>query len=139
MSGRDRREKICPDCQATEANMDHRITSLHQGETDDDYYAVVTWHTEDCPTYTVERILSEEGVRRAKEQSEWGRREFPGAHERVKAAAADVDAGTAGPFVSALLDLVNAQGEDLGRIVLPERWVEILNKHFPPPSDESTA
>ena len=135
----DRREEICPDCQATEANMDARTISVGKDPDTGRHFTVVTWHLDDCPKYTVDRILTEDGVRRAKEQSEWGRKEFPAAQERVKAAAADVDAGTAAPFVAALLELVDAQGADLGRIVLPERWAEILNRHFPPPGGKPTA
>jgi hypothetical protein len=133
MSNRDSREEICPDCLATEANRDSRVTSVRKDEPDGEYYTVVTWHTDNCPAHTVERILMEDGAHRAKEQSEWGRKEFPLAWDRLKTAAAEAAIDGAGaPFVAALLELVEAQGQDLGRIVLPERWAEILNRHFPP-------
>jgi hypothetical protein len=136
VSDLDRREEICPDCQAGPDNMDSRVISARKDPATGEYYATVTWHTKDCPTHTVEQILMEDGVRRAKEQTEWGQKAFPAAHERLKAAAAKVEGGeTASPFVAALLELVNAQGEDLGRIVLPERWAEILDRHFPPDSE----
>lgn len=139
MSDRDTREEICPDCQATEANMDSRVTSVRKDEPDGEYYAVVSWHTDDCPAHTVERILMEDGVRRAKEQSEWGRKEFPAAYGRlIEAVMKGQFEESAAPFVQALVELVEAQGEDLGRIVLPARWAEILNKHFPP-GDTPTA
>jgi hypothetical protein len=129
----DSREEICPDCQATEANMDARTISVGQDPDTGRMFTEVTWHLDDCPKYTVDRILTEDGVRRAKEQSEWGRKEFPLARDRLKAAAAEATVSdAAAPFVAALLELVNAQGDDLGRIVLPERWAEILNRHFPP-------
>lgn len=133
MSDRDVREEICPDCQAGPDNMDSRITSIHKDPDTDAFYTTITWHTDGCPAYAVEQILMEDGVRRAKEQSEWGQKAFPAAHKRLKAAAASVEGGEAtGPFVAALLELVAAQGEDLGRVVLPEQWAEILDRHFPP-------
>ncbi|NUS22693.1 MAG: hypothetical protein HOV92_00490 [Streptomyces sp.] len=135
----DRREEICPDCQATEANMDARTISVGQDPKTGRMFTEVTWHLDDCPKYTVDRILTEDGVRRAKEQSEWGRTEFPAAHGRlIKAVMKGQFDETAAPFVEALVELVEAQGEDLGRILLPARWAEILNKHFPP-GDAPTA
>lgn|GEM_PF-4896016 len=135
----DRREEVCTDCEATEENMDARIISVREDPDTGCYFTLVTWHLDTCPTYTVDRILSEEGVRRAKEQGEWAQREFPAAQERMRQAAAGIDADEAAPFVAALLELVNAQGEDLGRFVPAERWAEILNRHFPPPGGEPTA
>lgn len=129
----DSRHEICPDCQATEGNRDARVITAGTDPETGRIFTTTTWHHDNCPTYTVNRILTEDGVRRAKEQSEWGKREFPLAHERLKAAAAEAEVGeVAAPFVAALLDLVEAQGRDLGRVVLPELWAEILNRHFPP-------
>jgi hypothetical protein len=127
----DRREKICPDCQATEGDRDARIMTVGEDPKTGRMYTSVTYHHDTCPAYTVDQILTEDGVRRAKKQAEWMRREFPLVRERLKTAAGETK-GDAGPFVAALLELVEAQGEDLGRFVSPERWTEILTKHFPP-------
>lgn len=136
MSAPDRREEICPDCLATETNMDSRVITAKKDEATGEYYTVVTWHTDDCPAHTVERILMEDGVRRAKERDEWMKTAFPAAHERLKEAAAGLpDASAAAPFVAALTELVAAQAEDLGRFVPPDRWTEILDRHFPPDAE----
>lgn len=137
MSDPESREEICPDCQATESNMDSRITSVRKDEPDGEYYAVVTWHTEDCPAYTVQQILMEDGARRAKEREAWMKEAFPAAHERLKAAAAAAEGNeAAAPFVAALTELVACQAEDLGRFVPPDRWAEILEQYFPPTDEE---
>ena len=134
----DRREEICPDCQAGPDNMDARIISVGKDPETRQTFTMVTWHLKDCPTYTVNQILMEDGVRRAKEQREWVREEFPAAQERlIRALASRRLDEPAHPFVEALVELVEAQGDDLDRFVTPDRWVEILNKHFPP--DEEPA
>ncbi|MYS16125.1 hypothetical protein [Streptomyces sp. SID4982] len=135
MSEHDSRSEICRDCEATPENRDARIITSHKDEQTGRYYTVETWHHDDCPTYTVDQILLEEGARKAKENTAWGLTEFPAAHERLLEAVGKADLPTAAqPFVTALIELVGAQGADLGRIVLPERWAEILNRHFPPPA-----
>jgi hypothetical protein len=127
------REEICPDCQASPDVNNARITNIMKDPGTDEFYRVVTWHTQECPAYTVDQIMMEEGVRRAKEESEWGKKEFPAAYERlIRAVMKGKFDETVQPFVVALVELVEAQGEDLGRVVLPERWVEILNRNFPP-------
>jgi hypothetical protein len=132
------REEICPDCQAGPDAKDATITSVMKDPETGEFYTVATWHLDTCPAYTVNQILMEDGARRAKEQSEWGRKEFPAAHERLLRAMMRVKLDAAAePFVAALVDLVEAQGEDLGRIVLPERWAQILNRHFPPEGETS--
>jgi hypothetical protein len=139
MSETERREEICPDCKAGPHNMDSRITSIGKDPNTGAMYTSVTWHTEDCPTYTVEQILTEDAIRRSKERTEWARKAFPAAFERVTKAglAQDFD-DRAKPFVTALLQLLSEQAEDLGRFVPFERWTEILNEHFPPPDDTPT-
>ncbi|MFE9450196.1 hypothetical protein [Streptomyces sp. NPDC006739] len=140
MSEHDRREEICPDCQATEADMDARIIGAGRDKTTGATYPVVTWHTRDCPQYTVDQILIEDGVRRAKEREAWMRVAFPAAHERLsKAASALEDNEAAAPFVAALTELVAAQAQDLDRFVPPDRWARILDRHFPPADQGPTA
>jgi hypothetical protein len=134
MTDIERREKICPDCHAGPGNMDARITSYGKDPDTDTMYSTVTWHSEDCPTYTVERILMEEGVRRAKEKDEWAKQAFPAAVARFRAAAAEAD----GPFAAALRELVEQQAEDTGRYVPLDRWAEILDRHFPPGEEPTT-
>lgn len=113
--------------------MDAHIITAHKDEATGEYYAVTTWHTDDCPAYVVERILLEDGVRQAKEKSERTQQEFVAAYERlIRAVARSHVSESAVPFVEALVELTEAQVEDLGRFVTPERWAEILGKHFPP-------
>lgn len=133
-----RPEETCPDCQAGPHHDNPRVTIGRKDKATGEYYAITTWHTRDCPAYTVDQILMADGVRRAKESSEWGRKEFPAAYERLIRAVLAVELGeAAAPFVAALVELVEAQGEDLGRVVLPEQWVEILNRHILPPGGQS--
>jgi hypothetical protein len=90
------------------------------------------WHLPECPKYLIERIMLEDGARRVKVQDAWAKESFPAAHERLRAAAAALDAdGAAAPFVAALTELVQAQADTTGFVVLHE-WVEILDRHFPP-------
>ncbi|MFI0990631.1 hypothetical protein [Streptomyces exfoliatus] len=57
---------------------------------------------------------------------------FPAAHERLRKAAAALPDGTAAqPFIDALSELVQAQADTTGFVVL-HRWAEILERHFPP-------
>jgi ribosomal protein L37AE/L43A len=140
MTERDHREEICPDCQATPENRDVRNIKVCKDLETGAMYTKETWHTEDCPQHTVEQIMMEEGVRRAKERDAWMKEAFPLAHERLKAAAAGLEGNeAAAPFVAALIELVGRQGQDLGRFVPPDQWVEILDRHFPPEGDEPTA
>ncbi|MEV6833501.1 hypothetical protein AB0N17_03050 [Streptomyces sp. NPDC051133] len=139
MSGHERRAEICPDCQATPENRDARIITGRKDETTGDYYTIETWHSSDCPAYTVEQILTEDAIRRSRERTEWAHKAFPAAFERVMKAglAQDFD-DHAKPFVAALLQLLGEQAEDLGRYVPFERWTEILDEHFPPPDGTPT-
>lgn len=134
----DRREEICPDCQATEYDRDIRIMRAGEDPGTGREFTSVTYHHGTCPAYTVDQILTEDDVRRAKERTAWMKEEFPLVRERLEAVARG-GPGDAGPFVAALLELVAAQGEDLGRFVSPERWTEILTKHFPPQGEDPTA
>lgn len=135
----ERREETCPDCQAGPHNMDARCTAISKDPVTGQYVTTTTWHTDDCPAYTVQRILREDGARRAEERAEWTRREFPAAQERLirEVAGRQLD-GAALPFVEALVELVEAQGVDVDRFVPADRWVEILNKHFPPDEEPTT-
>ncbi|MFI2632615.1 hypothetical protein ACH5A2_19785 [Streptomyces collinus] len=127
----DDREEICPDCQATEGDRDARIMTAGEDPKTGRMFTSVTYHHDTCPAYTVNQILTEDSVRRSKERTAWMKQEFPLVRERLEAAARGGQ-GDAGPFVAALLELVAAQGEDLGRFVPPEKWTEILTKYFPP-------
>lgn len=65
-------------------------------------------------------------------QNAWAKDVFPDAHERLKQAAAAMPPDTAAqPFVDALTELVQAQADTTGYVVLHE-WVAILERHFPP-------
>ncbi|MGW6360312.1 hypothetical protein ACWFR5_35395 [Streptomyces sp. NPDC055092] len=88
------------------------------------------WHTPDCPQWTIMQIDWEAGSRRIKEQDTWAKDVFPAAHERLKQAAAAMPDTRAQPFVDALTELVQAQADTTGFVVL-HRWVEILERHFP--------
>jgi hypothetical protein len=134
----DRREEICPDCHATEDDRDARIMAAGEDPETGRMYTSVTYHHDTCPAYTVNRILTEDSVRRSKERAAWMKEEFPLVRKRMEAAAGGGATDTA-PFIAALLELVAAQGEDLGRFVAPERWTEILTKHFPGPEDVGPA
>lgn len=90
------------------------------------------WHTPDCPALAIFWINMEEGGKRIREQEAWARGIFPTAHDRLKSAAAELPADTAAqPFVAALTELVQAQADTTGFVVL-HRWAEILERHFPP-------
>jgi len=133
VSERESREEICPDCQATEFNKDSRIIMAKKNEVTGEYYTVVTWHTDDCPKHTIDRILMADGARKVKEQDEWAREALPAAFDRIRqaAAAARGDAAAA-PFAEALVALVAQQAEDLGCFVPPYRWAKVLEQYFPP-------
>ncbi|WP_328982822.1 hypothetical protein OG258_49390 [Streptomyces mirabilis] len=61
-----------------------------------------------------------------------GQGSLPAAHERLRRAAAAIEPGTpAQPFIDALTELVQAQADTTGFVVL-HCWVEILEQHFPP-------
>ncbi|MGA5508940.1 hypothetical protein [Streptomyces umbrinus] len=99
------------------------------------------WHTPDCPQYVIMQINWESGSRRVKEQDAWAKEVFPAAHERLQQATAALPPGTAAqPFVDALTELVQAQADTTGFVVL-HKWVEILERHFPPelPDPEHTS
>ncbi|MFE5549480.1 hypothetical protein ACFQ71_37500, partial [Streptomyces sp. NPDC056534] len=62
----------------------------------------------------------------------WAKGVFPAAHERLKQTAAALPPGTpAQPFADALTELVQAQADTTGFVVL-HRWAEVLERHFPP-------
>lgn len=42
-----------------------------------------TWHTPDCPQFTIMRINLQEGSKQVEEQETWARGVFPTAHERL--------------------------------------------------------
>ncbi|PYC74896.1 hypothetical protein C7C46_23715 [Streptomyces tateyamensis] len=91
------------------------------------------WHTDTCPTYTIERILLEAGAAKVEEQGGRAKDAFPAAHQRLHEAAATIPAdNAAAPFVTALLELIQAQADDTGRFVTLPTWTEILDRNFPP-------
>lgn len=91
-----------------------------------------TWHSPTCPTLMIMKIDMEEGSKRIAEQDAWAKGVFPAAHENLKQAAAAIEPGTpAQPFIDALTELVQAQADATGFVVL-HRWAEILERHFPP-------
>lgn len=95
------------------------------------------WHLPECPSYLIERIMHEDGSRRAKERSAWAQASFPKAHQRLQAAASIADSTAAAPFVAALTQLVQAQADNTKGFVVLDKWVEILDQHFPPEQPNS--
>ncbi|MFF4700003.1 hypothetical protein [Streptomyces chattanoogensis] len=92
-----------------------------------------TWHLPDCPHLAIMKISFAEGSRRVRQQGEWARGVFPAVHERLKQAVAAMPSGTESqPFADALTELVQAQADDTTGFVVLHRWVEILERHFPP-------
>ncbi|MDQ0938706.1 hypothetical protein QFZ67_000411 [Streptomyces sp. V1I1] len=62
----------------------------------------------------------------------------PAAYERLRAAAASFAGDpAAAPFVASPTELVQAQAERTGFVVLHE-WAEILDWHFPPQQPDGT-
>ncbi|MFE2513336.1 hypothetical protein ACFXC9_33690 [Streptomyces naganishii] len=115
--------ELCPDCKA---GPDPKNACVAVGMPEQ------MWHTPDCPQYVIMQINWKEGSRRIEEQDEWAKGVFPAAHARLKQAAAALPPGTAAqPFVDALTELVQAQADTTGFVVL-HRWAEILERHFPP-------
>ncbi|MER5359702.1 hypothetical protein [Streptomyces sp. NPDC002785] len=81
-----------------------------------------TWHNPDCPALAIMQINMEEGSKRVREQDAWAQGVFPAAHERLRKAAAAMPADTAAqPFADALSELVQAQADTTGFVVL-HRW-----------------
>lgn len=123
-----RRRIDCQDCRAEPDSGDVHTISVGR-----DMTVTETWHTDKCPTYTIERILLEASAAKVKEQDARAQDAFPAAHQRLRDSAAAVPAGAAaGPFVAALLELVQAQARDTGRFVTLPTWAKILERHFPP-------
>jgi hypothetical protein len=117
----------CTDCFALPGPDNTRIVYVKTGGG-----ICETWHTPDCPQLTIMQINWEEGAKRVKEQDAWAKDVFPTAHERLKQAAAAMPDDTAAqPFIAALTELVQAQADTTGFVVL-HRWAEILERHFPP-------
>lgn len=115
---------VCPDCQA---GPDPANARLVVGS------PIETWHTPACPQWTMMQVNLEAEARRVKEQDAWPQGIFPAVHERLRQAAAAIEPGTpAQPFIDALNELVQAQADTTGCVVL-HRWEEILERHFPPP------
>ncbi|MGW3272255.1 hypothetical protein ACWDFH_12385 [Streptomyces kronopolitis] len=115
--------EVCPDCQAGPSPEN---ACLGVG------MPIQMWHTLDCPQYVIMQINWESGSRRMKEQDEWAKGVFPAAHERLNQAAASLPPGTAAqPFADALTELVQAQADTTGFVVL-HQWAEILDRYFPP-------
>ncbi|MGW7444970.1 hypothetical protein [Kitasatospora sp. NPDC054795] len=123
-----RRRLDCEDCQAGPDSDNILITSIGR-----DMTVTEIWHTDQCPAYTVERILMEASAEKVRKQDAWAKVAFPAAHQRLRAAAATVAADDpAAPFIAALTELVQAQADDTGRFVTVPMWTEILERHFPP-------
>ncbi|MFF3113609.1 hypothetical protein ACFVSN_31000 [Kitasatospora sp. NPDC057904] len=119
---------LCEDCQAEPDSGEIRTIAIGRDRT-----VTETWHTDRCPTYTIERILMEAGAERAKEQDARAKESLSAAYRRLQDAAARVPAGdAAAPFVAALLEILQAQTDDSGLFVTLPTWAEILERHFPP-------
>ncbi|MEV4335311.1 hypothetical protein AB0K02_33260 [Streptomyces sp. NPDC049597] len=117
----------CTDCFALPGPDNTRIAYVKTGGGISE-----TWHTPDCPALVIMEINFEEGSQRVREQDAWAKGVFPAVHERLKQAAAAMPADTAAkPFIDALTELVQAQADTEGFVVL-HRWAEILEQHFPP-------
>ncbi|MBB5940314.1 hypothetical protein [Streptomyces zagrosensis] len=115
--------ELCADCQAGPGA---RNACVGVGQ------PIQMWHSPDCPQWTVMQINAEASSRRVKEQDAWAKDIFPTTHDRLKRAAAAIEPGTpAQPFIDALTELVQAQADTTGFVVL-HRWTEILERHFPP-------
>ncbi|MFE2093381.1 hypothetical protein [Streptomyces sp. NPDC059460] len=115
----------CTDCFALPGPDNTRIAHVKtSGEISE------TWHTPDCPALAIMQINMGEGSKRVREQDEWAQGVFPAAHERLRKAAAMPVSTAAQPFVDALSELVQAQADTTGFVVL-RRWAEILERHFP--------
>lgn len=115
--------EVCPDCKAGPSPEN---TCVGVGLPEQ------MWHTPDCPQYAIMRINWEAGSRRIAEQDAWAKQIFPATHERLQQAAAVIEPGTpAQPFIDALSELVQAQADTTGFVVL-HRWAQILERHFPP-------
>ncbi|WP_406502861.1 hypothetical protein [Streptomyces sp. NBC_00212] len=123
------RHEECTDCHAIPfVDNTRTITATKDGQVTE------TWHTPDCPGYTVTKILMEDGVRRAKERDAWAQDIFPAVRERLlKDAAARAGGDEAAPFVAALTDLVQAMADLAGdgRLLGLSEFAEILQRHFP--------
>lgn len=128
MTDHPKTERIdCPECHALPGPDNTRISYVKAAGGISE-----TWHTPDCPDLAIMRINVEEGSRQVREREEWARGVFPAAHERLRKAAAALPPGTAAqPFVDALAELVQAQANTTGFVVL-HSWAEILERHFPP-------
>ncbi|MFB7669680.1 hypothetical protein ACFC1R_38265 [Kitasatospora sp. NPDC056138] len=88
------------DCQAGPDSGDIRSIRIGTAGTTE------IWHTDQCPTYTIERILMEAGAEKAKEQDTKAKEAFPAVHSRLRDAATALPADAAvAPFVAALLEL----------------------------------
>ncbi|MEU2179820.1 MULTISPECIES: hypothetical protein [Streptomyces] len=115
--------ELCPDCKAG-PSPENACVGVGM--------PIQMWHTPDCPQWTIMQINFEAGSRRIEEQEAWAKGVFPAAHDRLKQAAAAMPPGTpAQPFIDALTELVQAQADTTGFVVLHE-WAEILERHFPP-------
>ncbi|WP_157878521.1 hypothetical protein [Streptomyces chattanoogensis] len=118
----------CSDCGGGPAEDNIRISWV---DTEKGFTEI--WHVPECPTYLIERIMGEDGARRAKQRNAWAQASFPAAHQCLQAAAALAAGDTAAaPFVAALTQLVQAQGANTAAFVVLDKWVEILDQHFPP-------
>ncbi|MFL0021400.1 hypothetical protein ACJBCE_00465 [Streptomyces sp. NBUL23] len=124
---------VCPDCKAPGPGRDNVCLAVGT--------PYQMWHTPDCPQWTIMQIDWEAGSQRMEEQGAWAKETFPTAHERLKQAAAAMPPGTlAQPFIDALTELVQAQADATGFVVL-HQWAEIQERHFPPhlPSPDNVA
>ncbi|MCM8555356.1 hypothetical protein [Streptomyces sp. STCH 565 A] len=142
MNGAPASEEPCPDCQAGPDDNAATVTKAKRDPDTGTLTATVTWHHADCPTYTVEQILLEDGMDRAKRDEARGREALPAAYTRMieriaRGSAADLSERTM-PFAEALVELVEAQLADMGRYLAPYQMAEILEKYFPP-DEEPTA
>ncbi|MEU8764614.1 hypothetical protein [Streptomyces sp. NPDC048659] len=69
--------------------------------------------------------------RRIREQDAWAKELFPTMHERLEQAAETPPPDSLNrPFADALTELVHAQADTAGFVVL-HRWAEILERRFP--------
>ena len=79
------------------------------------------------------QISLEAGSRRIKEQDEWAKELFPTVYERLKQAAETLSPDSpAQPFVDALTELVQAQADTTGFVVL-HRWARRRSGGSPSP------
>lgn len=123
------RTELCPTCLTFDTS-DYQVITL-----DADMTVVTTYHLPDCAALNELSERMREGAAQTKAEEDKARAAFPGAYERLsrELGARDPD----DPIVATLFELARRQFELFsssgGFLIIPD-WVEILDRHFPPPA-----